>query len=403
MVADRSDHPAYGTAHPDTAAYPDHDLVFISPVEDAERTNLFRYYYAADRANQDLYNFEFTDADIGGVKFDAVQRSYVTRRSAFTPDTPAMGASMPNSPTGMFGTGAGSPSVIAAYVLAERKQTFAQEKELNSLYVFEVRTYIKRTAIKELGVDPLNGKMLTSTTNLYYATEVVSGGLTAAALFAAPTNSYWGLQTDGTQRSGKQLSADWYLVEQNQVITGTTSGGIVYVQSYSTNDRYYWPPVLDVYELMDWDRLDDGVDIYPALRFSPEGYDGPCLTTVSRTWRSTPFDYNATRSATNISVVDQMQPTRIYYACPYYTANIPECLHGEVLMQCDTGNTDPVYDENVNSARRFGATNYTTWPESIVAYDDQEPFRGGYLRTQKTIYRPAVPASVIWNPVDDPT
>lgn len=84
-----------------------------------------------------------------------------------------------------------------------------------------------------------------------------------------------------------------------------------------------------------------------------------------------------------------MLPTRIYYSSPFFSLNIPECLHGAQSIVCDIGNSDPVYDQNSGSARTFAATNYTTWPANIVAYDDQEPFRGGFLRTTKTIYKPS--------------
>ena len=41
------------------------------------------------------------------------------------------------------------------------------------------------------------------------------------------------------------------------------------------------------------------------------------------------------------------------------------------------------------AALTVNATNYTDWPASITAADDQEPFRGGYLRTTRTASKPA--------------
>ena len=392
--------PAYGTAHPDTTLYPNHKFALATSAR--EDGLLDTFFYVMARSSQDDYNWEFTDADFGSSKFPAVKRTYVELRSGFTPDTPAMGAAMPNVPSEMFGTGSGTPSVVADYVLTDRSQVRSQDRELDSLFVVDERIYVKRTAISDISVDPLNGKTLTSSVSLYYSTEVVSGALTMAELMAAPTNAFWGLQADGTQRSGKQLSSEWFLVETSQVVSGESAGGVITLQTITSNVRYYWPPVLETFELMDWVRLDGGTDIYPAMRFNPEGYDGPCLCTTTLTWRSTPFDYNATRSATAIAVTDQLQPTRIYYSCPYFTANIPECLHGLILMQCDTGSGDPVYDENSGSTRRFSATPNQTWPDTLVAFDDQEPFRGGYLRTKKVISKPTVPTPAIWNPADDP-
>jgi hypothetical protein len=378
--------PAYGTAHPNTARWPNHKFVFARERPEPEAQDVYDYFYAADRANQDQYNFSFTKADIGGTRFDAVARTYVTLRSAFTPNTPAMGATMPNVPASLF---AGS------YVLAEKRQTRIGDKELDSLYVAEIHVYVKRCTIRQLGVDSLNGEMLTSTSTLYYASEIVTGSTTASALFADPANAYWGIQTDGTQRVGRQLSCEWYEITVEQVVGGTFADGVVTVDTFSTNDNYSWPPVLDTFELLDWDRRDGGTDIFPAVRMNPEGYSGPCKTVVTRTWSPTPF---------TIEAVTILQPTRIYYASPFFTMNVPECLHGLIAVQCDIGNTDPVYDENVGSTRYFSATGppasggdaANTWPSTITAYDDQVPFRGGYLRTVRVVHRPTIPTQVGW-------
>jgi hypothetical protein len=493
--------PAYGTAHPNTARWPNHKFVFARERPEPEAQDVYDYFYAADRANQDQYNFSFTKADIGGTRFDAVARTYVTLRSAFTPQTPAMGATMPNVPASLF---------AGDYVLAEKRQTRIGDKELDSLYVAEIHVYVKRCSIRQLGVDSLNGEMLTSTSTLYYASETViegvtepqtitvtgtltpdatdtmnrvedSGGfpqfsteadgvtypatrcyyngttwvlsrhtgatlipyalwtsanctlddcpspadatgwaptlgvgvatptgtpvftddtdyspdVTAAQLFADPANAYWGIQTDGTQRVGRQLSCEWYEITVEQVVGGTFADGVVTVDTFSTNDNYSWPPVLDTFELLDWDRRDGGTDIFPAVRMNPEGYSGPCKTVVTRTWSPTPF---------TIEAVTILQPTRIYYASPFFTMNVPECLHGLIAVQCDIGNTDPVYDENVGSTRYFSATGppasggdaANTWPSTITAYDDQVPFRGGYLRTVRVVHRPTIPTQVGW-------
>ena len=287
---------------------------------------------------------------------------------------------MPNTPSALFD--------YANFVLAERKQTRTNDPKIDNLFVIDTLIYVKRCTINEIGVDPLNGDTLKSWTNLYYATEVVSGGLTAAQLFAAPTNAFWGLQANGTQVSGKQISAAWYLVETAQVVGGTMVDGVLSVQTYTSNDDYYWPPVLDEYELLDWERKDGGFDRFPAIRFAPEGYRGPCLTTVERKWSTAPF---------TITAVEPMQPTRVYYASPFFTLNIPGCLHPQIEAECDIGSTDKVYAENTGSKRYFTATNYTSWPATIVAYDDQEPFRGGYLRTIKTVTRPTVQTQVGWS------
>jgi hypothetical protein len=381
----RKDFPEYGTPHPDTAKWPHHKLVFIRAV-DNQREGIHEFFYAADRDNQDLYNWEFTKADIGGQNYDAVSRTYVLPREGFTPQVPIMGSTMPDIPSGLF---------TGSYVMIQRRQSRIGEQTLDSLYVADVRVYAKRCTMKNIGTDELNGKALYSTETLYYGSEVVltiegegedpDVTLTAAQLFADPTNSFWGLQEDGYENSGKQLSCEWYVITRRQVVAGTLTDGVVDVGAYNTNQRYYWPAVLGSYELMDWERNDGGTDIYPKYTFEPDAYNGPCRALVERTWSKTPIS--------PLTVLEPMLPTPIGYACPYFTLSVPECLHAAVVSACDTSSSDPVYVTNVGSARTTPATNYLTWPASIVASDEQDPYRGGYLRTKVTVYPPPTPAS----------
>ena len=49
--------PEYGTPHPDTRRWPDHKLVFAKQAD--EQGQLYHFYYAVDRQEQDKYNLEF--------------------------------------------------------------------------------------------------------------------------------------------------------------------------------------------------------------------------------------------------------------------------------------------------------------------------------------------------------
>jgi hypothetical protein len=355
--------------------YPNHKLVYVSPTDERGKS---KFYYAASRADQDKYNWEFSKANIGGQTFDSVKRTYVTLRSAFTPDTPAMGTAMPNVPASLF---------TGSYVLAERSQSRIGDQILDALFVVDVHNYVKRCTIRNIETDPINGKLLTTTETLYYATETVAGlSTTAATLFANttafPALNYWGVQADGFENFGKQLSCEWYSITKRQLINGTYSGAVATLSTYDTTQRYYWPPVLANFELMNWERQDGGTDIYPRYEFDPDGYNGPCKATVVRRWSKTPH---------TLSQIIQLLPTPITYASPYFTLTIPECLHDEVTVVCDTGTSDPIYEVNDGSTRTIPATNYTTWPEFFVASDEQEAYKGGFLRTTVTIFRPTLP------------
>ena len=102
------------------AGFDSHFLVYKEPRP--REPGMHVWYFAAPRENQDLYNFEFAEADLGGNKFNAVKRSYVLPRTYFSASSPAQGSYMPDAPADVFGTGSGSPSVIADYVLAGREQ-----------------------------------------------------------------------------------------------------------------------------------------------------------------------------------------------------------------------------------------------------------------------------------------
>jgi hypothetical protein len=130
--------PEYGSPYPNANKWPDHKLVYIKPV-DIERNEIFEFFYAADRENQDLYNFSSGYRNVvgnaGGREFRVVQRSYVTLRENFQPLDIPFGTAMPNIPEDKFDG--------VEYVFFDRQQQRINEQELDSLYVAEVHTYIE--------------------------------------------------------------------------------------------------------------------------------------------------------------------------------------------------------------------------------------------------------------------
>lgn len=192
--------PEYGSAHPDTTRWEHHKLVYIKATDSQ---NLFyQFWYAADRENQDLYNFESTIADIEGTKFDAVKRTYVFRRDAYDPEELQMGEEMPDLPVGRF---------IGSHVLAIRKQVRIGDAELDSIFITEVRTYMKRCSITMIQTEDFFGIGGSKVSNWYYRGDVVDGSAVEVH-FATPNSAYWGWQSDGTQRDGQQISENWYII-----------------------------------------------------------------------------------------------------------------------------------------------------------------------------------------------
>jgi hypothetical protein len=221
------DVPKYGSSHPDYKKWPNHRLVHIEAADD--QTRYYRYYYAADQLEQDNDNWSYSEADIGGTKFDAVSRDYIIRRSEFSSTVPAMGDTMPDTPTGKFS---------GTHVLAERKQIPLNDKILNGLYVVEQRVYVKKVPLSRLDFDEFFKTTNETKQILYYGGEVVSeatvviGGNTIQnptiaqlednpdnAYVGSPANNtpYWGMNS-GTIRTIQQLSDNWYAVTEQEVV-----------------------------------------------------------------------------------------------------------------------------------------------------------------------------------------
>ncbi|MEI6674457.1 MAG: hypothetical protein WCO57_04685 [Verrucomicrobiota bacterium] len=359
------------------AAWSDSLVIAVSVVpQSGKRIQTVIHSRIPSEADQLASNWEYSTADIGGKKYPSVMRTVILLASAVSETSPAAGSAMPVVTAGLF-SGSG-------YILVDR-DVMRAGMQLEPVFKVEKRNYVKRTAITALMVDPLNGKTLTTSSSLYYATEVVSGGLTMTQLAAAPTNAFWGVQADGTQRTFDQLSAAWWAVETKQLVGGTMVDGVIDVGSFSTNENYEWPAVLESITQFVWPRREGGEDKDMNITYRPERFHGPCRCTTDRTW---------SKDAFTIPVVVQMQPKRITYGSPFFNLNIPECLHASYTCDANVGTTDQTWKSTAGTAKTFQGTNFTTWPAYIVAFDDQEPFRGGYLRTKRTIYAPPVEASL---------
>jgi len=206
-----TDIPEYGSKHPDYKKWPDHRLVHVEAADDQSR--YYRYYYAADQLDQDNDNWSFSEADIGGTKFDAVSRDYVVRRSEFSSTVPAMGSTMPDTPTGKFS---------GTHVLAQRKQIPINDKVLNGLYVVEQRVYVKKVPLSRLDFDEFFKTTNETKQILYYRGETPDGASGAIETLDS-SNAYWGMDS-GTIRTIQQLSDNWFAVTEQEVVKCPVGG-----------------------------------------------------------------------------------------------------------------------------------------------------------------------------------
>lgn len=363
--------PEYGSKHPDTIKWPNHRLVHVEPAD--EELNFYKYYYAADQLDQDEDNWAFTKADIGGTKFDAVTRDYVIRRTEFDADTPAMAATMPNTPSDKFS---------GTYVLAEREQRPIDNKVLNGLYVIERRTYVKKVPLTRLDFDEFFNTSNYTTQTLLHKDEFGPDTSTSIEDLVANAggafDSYWEVSAYGVLRTAEQLSDQWYVLNEREVVNTGGTGTTTITLNQSMN--YRWPPVLDDVVFDTWNLRSGGVRSYPRVTYTRGPYSGPCSATVARTWtKAKPLSAGDTDPT--------MQPEPISFTTPYFRVNVPPTLHADRNFVGTNGTEDETYEYTIWAYNK-GATNYTDWPSSLVVSSSARPFRGGWLLEEVTVFKP---------------
>jgi len=369
--------PAYGSSH---YSMPSHKLSFIEPADATGK--LYKFTYIADRPNQDDYNFEYTDADIGGQKFKAVVRTYITPRKDWKSTGSGNGDVMPIGSVGGFD---------GTYVQSSNIQTRIGEPELDNLYVVEKKTYIKRVPMYQNDYDEVFGGILQTKQEIYHREEKV-GGTEVSQLFEDKENAYWGLQDDFIYREGIQLTQDWFAISEKQVVPDDFGDnmGNKKERKYTTSIEYAWPAVLIPVQDEDrtaggrldaWERLDTNTDYIWWVRFSKEAFRGPCKAEVTETFTI------AKPPNADFEPPLTLLPTPISITNPFYSLNIGPTLHPDLLFRAGVGTTDPVYEYQYKDYD-YPATNEIDWPDKLLAANEIRPFRGGWLQTKTEIFSP---------------
>jgi hypothetical protein len=356
--------PAYGTAHPDSTRFPNHKFVFARAAK--EDGSVYHWFYAAERANQDDYNWEKGTTSLGGARFDTVTRTYVNLRSAYDDTTPVPAAAMPNVPAGVF----------TGYVFWDKEQKRIGDKELDSLFIVEQHVFIKRNAREKLEVDDTFGGNLVTIQTLITAGEFATTPRT--------NPEYWGIQSDGTKREYDQIDDNWYVELQRDLVPSDVADT---GRTYDTTINFSWPGVLTGIGVDSWPLRDGGAEVYarPLFAAGKEAYSGPCKATITQR-------FYATAAAANDALSDPevMRPERIDLSTPFFSISIPPTLHDEVSVSITPGTENPKYDY-AGLNRNFDPTNPIDWPATVVASDEVRPFRGGYLRETVEVEQPSFP------------
>ena len=211
--------PEYGDPHPDFRKYPNH--FFTQSVQADEEGQTYFYYYAAKRDHQDDYNFEHSTVNHKSGTYDQVTRTYITLRSEYDEDSPALGSSMPIVDADPF-------DVSDQYTLISREQSRVGETvgisskrnpdEMDSMFVLEKCVYLKRAPITTTAYDKQTGAHIFTTTNLVHRDETPEGSsLTVSGLIADSSNPFWDVDEEtGSHKVIEQVSEEWYYVSSVQ-------------------------------------------------------------------------------------------------------------------------------------------------------------------------------------------
>lgn len=149
--------------------------------------------------------------------------------------------------------------------------------------------------------------------------------------------------------------------------------------------NYYWPAVLKAApELAPVSavREDDGstyiakVCVYQNVK---DAYNGPCKASIAVSFVET--------MPVSCPVPTQLITDDIEYEGIIFSYALRNALHIAITVT-ETIANHPVLAASVRS-KTFDATSYTDWPDSVLADYDVKPYKGGFLITEVTVYKPS--------------
>ena len=319
-------------------------------------------------AEQLASDWEVTDIPVGIGQMQGVVRSVISLASNFSESTPALNSALPVTGTGALFDG-------RQYVLFSR-ECVKSGMQLEPVFRVDKRTFVRKIPIFQNDFDEQLGGNLHTEQTLRHAAEIATGTKTVAEVFADSANAYWGLQSDGYEREGKQLAPEWFVITNRQVIpSGFLAGG----RTYTTSIDFPWPAVLGSIDVESWERKDGGIQTYVKPLYAKEAYRGPCKATIVETFSAT---------APTTSTPTSMQPLPIDISTPMFSVAVGPTLHPAYSLSLTNGTKDPIFKYTA-ATFAFAATTPSAWPSSVIASDEVRPFRGGYLRSQITVHPPS--------------
>lgn len=332
--------PEKGSAPPDKARWPNHRLCGIT--EDGEEGWL-RLYYMADRAQQEVYNYEY--AHQLSNEWPEMVQTWVFLRETWEP-----------------GAQAQPPALGREWTFMGESQR-QMDPTTSMLFVVVQQTWRDITAhLQTSRVDGDSGERVNELRKMV-----------PAGTLATP------VQSDGTYSEVRDLNEQW-AIEEVKKLRGL-AGAVTKSRTWSTTVNMGWPrvlshPVLDVIP-----SASGGIGkIFFVPVWLRGRYYGPCKATITLQW---------TLTAPTITPPTVMLENEVSFDGALLNIDIPTCLHRQLRLFESSGDGTDQYAP-YQLAWNYPATNYIDWPATITYQDSVERDQGGYLRTTIVIERPDV-------------
>jgi hypothetical protein len=149
--------------------------------------------------------------------------------------------------------------------------------------------------------------------------------------------------------------------------------------SYETVKNWYWPPVLTSLVFYAIERKDGQLYKTGQDMTFQEGYNGPCKAVITDSWSTTPV---------SAPTLTPMIEKPMNYDFATVSVRVPASLHPTISLTETIGSAHPVLHA-ATITKSFSGTNYTVWPNTILASFDQQPYRGGFRIQSIVIHKPA--------------